>query len=259
MLLRSNLFRLAAMLLALPVLGTCTAISINAVCQVGNCDSPDSIGVGQSSTGSFSYLYTFADGDQYSITGTFSNSYPGINTNFSPTVTYLDNNGNIWTPAVQTDVLSLVMFQNFYDPTGSSWDGQYCQSIPLSVTSLARANGNTYFDGDGIGFITAQPGISNQSSCANLGFTASQNASATMSTQTLLDFTFLGGNLQGASISSVAPPPPNNMISPAIVSDIALATPEPAQTVPAALALAGLALFAFRRKRTAPNSASASS
>lgn len=251
-LLTNKLLRVASLALALPILGTCAAVQVNAVCYVGNCDSPDSIGVGQTSAGSFNFNYSFADGDLYSVTGTYSNSYPGIHTSFQPTVTYLSNDGNIFTPSVQTDVLSLVMSQNFYDPTGSSWAGTYCQDIPLAVTSLARANGNTYFDGNGIGFITQEgPGSSNQSHCAYFPFTASQNASPTMVTQTLLDFTFLGGNIAPASISSVTPPPPSAApLTLLATSDIA-SVPEPAQLLPVGLLLIALSAFRFRTRKSA--------
>ena len=248
--LTNHFLRVVSLAAALPLLGACAAIQVNAVCYVGNCDSPDSIGVGQTSAGTFNFNYSFADGDLYSVTGNYSNSYPGIHTLFQPTVTYLSNNGNMFTPSVQTDVLSLVMSQNFFDPTGSSWDGQYCQDIPLVVTSLARANGNTFFDGNGIGYITTEgPASTNQSLCANLAFTADQNASSTLATQTLLDFTFLGGNIAPASISSGGPS--NPAAAPLTLSATSIATtPEPALLLPVGLLLIGLSALRFRGRKS---------
>lgn len=203
----SRVFVTTVLLVMLPVLGSSAAIQVNAVCEVGTCSSPDSIGAGQSSSGAYSLNLTLADGDQYSVAGTYSNRYPPQELGFFPVVTYTGNNGGVLTPSVQTDVLSLAMFQNFYDPTGSSWDGQYCESIPFNIAPMAGATGNVYFDGNGIGLITAASGSSSQSVCSNLTFTAAQNASATMITETLLDFTFLQGSLAGASSLSPSPEP----------------------------------------------------
>src|SRR5450631_1438110 len=86
-LLRSACFgvtRFGVVALSIPVAGFCTAIQAigtvgPTVCEVGTCPVPDthatSLGLNQSSSGSFDFVYTFTNGDQFLVGGTYSNSY----------------------------------------------------------------------------------------------------------------------------------------------------------------------------------------
>jgi len=214
--------------LTLPVLGFSAAISVNGTCKIGNCTSPGSLGVGQSSAGTFDFNYTFGNGDQYNISGFYSDHYAPQRLAFDPTVIYIGNKGNPLAASIGGDTVSLVMLENFFDPTPGVWDGNYCETFPFTVEAGGTATGNTYFDNDGVGLLTGNAGSSTQSMCRNISFTTSQNLSDYMDTQMLLNFSFAPGSAPGATIASAAP--------------------EPAQTLPAALGLAAFALVVWRSR-----------
>jgi hypothetical protein len=221
--------RLALLAFTLPLSGFCanlgTSISANGTCEYGGtcpqADTPTTaVGVGQSSSDSFTFFYTFADGDKYKITGSYFNYYPPQELAFLPNVVY---DGT--TPSAGADSLSLIMYQAFYDTHVSPWDGNYCETVaPFSIPSGDSVSGIVTFDGNaGLG---SQPGNSSKH-CAPLSFTALQNGSDYMDTAYDLTFNFAAGSAPGSGIVS---------------------TPEPAQTIPAALSLIGLLAFVRARK-----------
>ena len=224
MLLKSQLCLTAILALALPAVGFSAAIELvnNGTCEVGNCASPDSIGVGQVSTGGYSFTYTFGDGDKYGITGTYSNAYPPQILGFFPTVTYLGA-----TPAAGSDTISLTLFQDFYDPTPGTWNGSYCEGFPAVIAAGGSATDTTTYGGTALKTLTVGPGTSGQSSCSNLTFGAAQNASAYFAAQIALSFTFPAGTSTNAFSASPSP--------------------EPVQTIPVGAGL--LLVLASARKR----------
>lgn len=203
--------RFALIALALPVAGFCTAIQAlgtvgPTICEVGSCPQPDtqaaSLGVGQSSSGSFDFVYAFTNGDQYLVAGTYSNSYGNSGSHLSllPNVTYLGNGGNTHAASAGLDVLSLNMLQNFYDPETSPWDGTACEYFPVTLPANTSASATLSFGGLPIGTLTAGPGYSDQSDCNYLAFSAAQNASDYLDSAYNLTFTFGSGISPNTSI-----------------------------------------------------------
>jgi hypothetical protein len=236
MLSQSKLFtRLAIVALTLPVLGFCanlgTSISANGTCEYGapcpNVDTPaTAVGIGQHSSDTFNFDITLGDGDKYSVAGTYYNSYPPQELSFLPTVTYVGSSAT-----TTADSISLIMYQAFYDTTGGSWAGNYCQTVaPFSIPSGDSVTGIAEFDGNaGLG---TQPGNSAKH-CASLDF-GGKDASDYMDTAYNLTFNFQAGTTPGTPIGSL--------------------TPEPVQTIPVALGLLGLLAFKVRRFRSATRS-----
>jgi uncharacterized protein (TIGR03437 family) len=88
------------------------AVSVDGVCQVGNCASPDVVSSGNSPSTAFNFVITLPNTDQYRIAGsvnpsTGSNTV-GISSPF--TVAYL---GNATSTASGADVITLDVLQNF--------------------------------------------------------------------------------------------------------------------------------------------------
>src|SRR5579863_7548097 len=48
------------------------AISVNGLCEVGTCASPDILTNGNSISSPFSFIYTFANTDRYQVSGNFA-------------------------------------------------------------------------------------------------------------------------------------------------------------------------------------------
>ena len=221
-LLRSKYFgvtRLAVVALTIPVAGFCTAIQAigtvgTTVCEVGTCPVADtqatSLGLNQSSSGSFDFTYTFTNGDQFLVAGTYSNSYDnnGSHVEFLPDVTYTGNNGNTHAASAGIDILSLIMLENFYDPEVSPWDGNACEHFPVTLPSNTAASATLSYGGLPIATLSAAgPGYTNQSACNYLAFSAAQNNSDYLDSAYNLTFTFGGGIAPNTTI--IAAPEPS--------------------------------------------------
>jgi hypothetical protein len=63
------------------------AITVNGVCQVGNCSSPDVVGFGELITTPFDFTYTLANTDRYQISGRMS-SFNAGGTSFAAPVQF---------------------------------------------------------------------------------------------------------------------------------------------------------------------------
>jgi hypothetical protein len=114
--LRILLTILAAGLLMLLGISPCQAgaISVNSVCELGNCASPDIVAANSMLSVGFNFTFTFANTDSYQISGTLSgvdnagNRWSiGVS---NTTVTYLGNSSGT---ASSTDVLTIDFLQNF--------------------------------------------------------------------------------------------------------------------------------------------------
>jgi len=82
-------------------------ISVNGICEVGTCGSPDVMAPGTTTSGNYSFVFALPNTDSYSFVGSFATTTNSIGqiTNSSNilTVTYL---GNPIGSASQTDVLT---------------------------------------------------------------------------------------------------------------------------------------------------------
>ncbi len=146
-----GLFLLSALLA--PVIAQSAAISVNGSCELGNCTMPDALNAGDSTSGTFSYLYTFADTDKYTITGSYSASYLSGSTgiSFTAVANYVGNSTNT---ASSADLLPVDLLQNYHF-VGSA-DGTYSASATL--TQIGDAPGSytssqLSYDGNGLGLM----------------------------------------------------------------------------------------------------------
>ncbi|HEY6290027.1 MAG TPA: PEP-CTERM sorting domain-containing protein [Terriglobia bacterium] len=106
--------------------GFATTISANGTCEVGDCIHPGILGVGQATSGTASFTYTFADTDHYDIVVVFSASDSG-GTSFSISTAGLATyEGNAHGTASGTDVLA-IDFSQFYQSFITS--GTFHESI----------------------------------------------------------------------------------------------------------------------------------
>jgi hypothetical protein len=238
----SNLLpRLALLALVVPLAGFCASFQISgtgtgATC-FGTCPDPNSTstaaGISPASgtvSGNYTATYTLADGDKYAITAAFNASYTtGIAIVFNPTVTYVGS-----TPAAAADSISLDLYQNFYDTTGTTWNSppNYCEYFPATVAAGGSATAALSYDGNSIGTLSAGPGTSSQFKCSALSFSAAQNASAYLNADYNVTFNFAAGTTTGTSESSIS----------------ATSVPEPSTMALGMLGSGSLLYFARRRR-----------
>jgi hypothetical protein len=239
MLLQSRLFsRLALLALTLPLAGfsaAVTSISVNSTCDY-NCAASLSAGaltVGTSSGSTFSFGVTLANGDMYTISGSYANSFPGGTfLGFYPIATYTGNSIHGAVDAVGQDTLSIDMFQDFFSATATKWDGSYNEIIPIDLpVAGSSATGNVSYDGQTVGVLGPVYGT---------GFyTLTGNAPLSGLTGTLLTTDY---NLTFVFPGGTATAPGSFASSPAI--------PEPVQTIPVAVGLIGLLALKARKARS---------
>jgi hypothetical protein len=240
----SNLLpRLALLALVVPVAGFCASLQISStsggttICEtgIGTCGAqdtiPTSVGISpapSSTSGSFSYLYT-TNGDNYTVTGNYSASYTtGVVIFFNPTVAYSGNNGTTTT----TDNITLDLYQDFYDNTGSSWSGSYCEYYPASIAANGSGSAALSYDGSSIGTLSASPGSSFQSKCTTLNPTAANNNY--LNADFKVSFTFAPGAITGSTETSLS----------------GSAVPEPSTMALSVIGTGSLFYFARRRRRS---------
>jgi uncharacterized protein (TIGR03437 family) len=91
------------------------AISVNGTCELGNCVTPDTLGIGDATSDPFDFVYVFGNGDQFQIQGVLSGRntsgtiWTDAGTQF--TITYLGNGASAAPSAA--DVFSIHLLQNF--------------------------------------------------------------------------------------------------------------------------------------------------
>jgi hypothetical protein len=242
-------FMLLACLLVAPGLGISSTItgiqasgSVPTTCGYGSCTagalSLGALTFGNSTTGSYNFDVTAADGDVYDVAGTFNNTFPSTTfLGFFPTVTYVGT-----TPAASADTITLDMFQDFVYGSDStnSWSGPYNEKVPVDLSiSGTTATGQVFYSSDvdptaqSVGLLpTADgPGDYFLSGSATLG---------------PLDGDLLIGDLQLTLTFPAGAPPGSSISSP---------VPEPTQTIPVTIGLAGLLLFKLRKFRSRGNRA----
>jgi hypothetical protein len=108
---------LVAVIFMVPCIVEGAALSVNGICEVGDCASPDVLSVGGSASFDVSFVYTFANGDEYRIYGGFTASEPVLNeTLFNELsvngVTYIGNSTGGAVPS-GTDTLLIDQLQGY--------------------------------------------------------------------------------------------------------------------------------------------------
>jgi hypothetical protein len=206
----------------------------------------NALGFGGTNSGSYSFNVTAADGDMYNVAGTFNNTFlSGTFLGFFPTVTYEGNSTPGHPTAISADTITLNMLQDFTYPGSSiSWAGNYNEDLPLVLPvagssasgqvlySTVTSNGVTVDAGGTVGSLGPVFGT------AVYDLKGTNNISPLDGNYLASDFqfvfTFPGGT--GTSVGG-------------FISSPASLVPEPAQTIPTALGLAGLLLFGVRKLR----------
>ena len=237
----STLPRLVLFALTLPLAAfSSTAITANGACDFGNCTAASlaagAIPFGGSNSGNYSFGITLADGDMYTISGSYMNTYfTGTHLGFFPTITYTCNNGNN-IPAVAQDTISLDMLQDFSSTNPNAiWDGSYNETIPLILpVAGSSATGNVKYDGQTVGVLGPVFGTGTYTLTGSANLTGLDGTP--LVTDYNLTFTFPGGT--ATPVGSLASSP----------------APEPVQTIPAALGLVALLAFKTRKSRTGARS-----
>jgi hypothetical protein len=191
-------------------------------------------------TGSYNFNVTAADGDIYNVAGTFNNTFlSGTFLGFFPTVTYTGNTKLGAVSAVSQDTITLDMLQDFYYPgTGITWAGTYNEKLPLVLpVAGSSAKGQVLYSSADTPFETVGE-LGPVFGTGNYYLTGSASINPldgnVLASDFQFTFTFGGGTDTpvGGYISS----PPSLV-------------PEPAQTFPTALGLAGLLLIGARKLR----------
>lgn len=226
---------LVACLLLSPFGAFAADIQINGVCIQGTCPPPsgtsDALQFGQSvPMTSGSTVYTFGDGDQYSVMWSYSAAFNASGTTIfvDPTVSYIGSSAS-----VGNDLLTFSFYQNYYDNSPGNWDGSYTESIPLmtagNVGAGTSADGELFYDGQGLG-IVGPYSLGNHFGTNTMTLTGLNDP--TLSAQYLFQYSFKAGTQTGAGFMS----PP------------ASAVPEPSETLPLAALGLGACVFAVRRR-----------
>jgi hypothetical protein len=203
-------------------------IGSNVTCPVNNCSAPGSLNPGDS-TGGQPFSFTFSDGpDNYAVSGNYSASY------LSGTIftTYLAVTAT--NAVTNTDTFSFDVLQNFFDNSPGTWAGNYTEAAAGTLASGESLSCNLYYDGSNVGTIgpLTGPMAFNQTMSNNL--TGSKFTADTLSADSQFIFTFDAGDPAGTT------------------GGINVATPEPAETIPAAgFYIAG---FYWLRTRRSGNS-----
>ena len=192
-----------SLLFAAPLLAFPAAVQVNGTCAYGSCSNVDVLNEGQSVNGSFSYLYTFGNGDQYQISSPFSasnSSTDGTNISFNPAVTYLGNSSQANAPS-QADVLVIDLLQK-YNWAGST-TGYYDEDTTASMSGPVGP-GSTYeaqlfFNGNGLGLM----GPYGPGTHTGTGEVYLSNLSNPLSADFQFTYRFGAGSAPGAGIATV--------------------------------------------------------
>ncbi|MBV8897067.1 MAG: hypothetical protein JO051_11190 [Acidobacteriaceae bacterium] len=227
-----NVLLFALSSLIVPVTIHAAAIQVNTTCKVGDCSSAglqsSALGFGQSiPLTNFSFNYVVG-ADTYNVSGSYSASFTSSGTSIFATAdaTYTGTS-----PSTSSDTLSGNVLQDYYFLNAGSWDGTYSEHIPVSVDPGATFTGDLCYDTTHclgtIGPLGA--GLYDERQTASLTGLTGDYLDASFN----FTFMFPQGAAPGTGINVLA------------------SVPEPAQTVPVALALFGLGTGWFLRKRSA--------
>jgi hypothetical protein len=225
--------------IALFTTGTAKAsvITLNGVCEVNSpCDSTTLANTailygGVSGPANFDFFYTAMSGDLYEISGQFFASYGSSGSVFSVDMNVVYSASNAG-PSSALDVLDLDVLQDVYDPGPGTYDGYYTEVVPATIGpnlgSTAILKANVLYDNQGVGQLTfSGPGNYYQTASADLTGLNGDYLYEDFQLQYLLG----PGALPGSGVSVL----PGS-------------APEPAETIPAAIALGLCAIVVLKRK-----------
>ena len=237
---KRHLMLLACMLVAptFAISDTVTGIqvsgSVPTSCGSGNCAAATlaagALTLGNSTSGSYNFDATAGDGDVYNVSGTFNNTFfSGTFLGFFPTVTLVSGT------ALGADTITLDMLQDFtYGDDTTDWSGSYNEDLPFTLSAAGTGAGGQVLYSTNLN-TTPQ-------SVGPLGPVTGPGSFDLFASKTLgpldghllvgdfqLTFTFPEGATEGTYISSPIP--------------------EPSQTIPAIIGVAGLLLRNMRRLR----------
>jgi hypothetical protein len=235
---RMNLYLTVSMFVAAAqftgIAAQASILQVNGTCEAGNCagtPQSDAISFGTDiPITPFGFEFTFANTDTYNISGTYAASYGSGGTVFSVSlgVTYL---GNSVSGPSSADSLTVDVFQDIFDDSPGTFDGTYTESIPVSIFGAVGAGTNVsaqlLWDGQSVGLIGPFVGdgtFSGDSSANLTGLTGDFLAG---------DFQFIYNFAAGTD--------------PGAGASVLNSTPEPVETIPAALAIVA-AIFFFRSR-----------
>ena len=160
LLLTSGLFLLA------PALCMPAAITANGANELGNGASPGTLAVGGSVSGNYNFVYTFGDGDQYSVDTSYS-AHNGPNMSFTVNGLYIGNVSKSAPTSVANDTLNVDFLQNFAYTGSATANGSASATLIESGNAPGSySEAQLYFDGQGIGLMGPYfgPGSENVSS-----------------------------------------------------------------------------------------------
>jgi len=210
---RIRYFLLGCTLLA-PFTAQPATITINGTCEVG-CPSTPALSDGTSVSSPFNFSFTFGNGDSYDISGTYAASYSitaGSTISVDPVVTYTGS-----APSAGTDTINFSLLQDYFDAACCTWAGDYTESVPLTLSSLAgpgsTVSGELLYDGQSVGLVGPfGPGSYSVTKTTTLDFGALNNAD-TLSAAFNFQFVFGAGTLPDASAASTTPEPAGLILS----------------------------------------------
>jgi hypothetical protein len=191
-----------------PAFGFSTTVSINDQCQSGASCSADTLNAGGSTGSTLNTIYTFANGDQYFVTGMYGASYTGgtVNIAANPTAQYLGNIANK-TATSQADILTFNFFQNF-NYTSGSLDGYYYYYAQSDTMGGIAANStytiNLSWDGQQIGPSTYGVGYSGTNLFNQKLYSGLTNP---LAADEFISMSFGAGSDPGATFETVTPEP----------------------------------------------------
>lgn len=229
-------FPLWLVILIAPVVARATSIEINGTCEAGDCSTAgletSSIGVGQSTGPGTLTIDDYTIGsDMYDITISpyGANYIGGTNIYIDLSVTYVGIG-----PSTSADIIRIDELQDFYNSLPGTWDGNYTEGVPVSVGTGTTFEANVCYNG---GSSTQCVGQVGPVGAGTYNFNLDTHLTGLGGGDYLAaDFYFILDFPEGTA-------PGTNISIPPI--------PEPAQTVPVALALAGL-LCATRLRKLSP-------
>jgi hypothetical protein len=223
-------------ILVICIAATCAkpaAIDVNGTCEVGNCSSVDSLSLGQSiGLSPFNFNYV-AGADTYNLSGSYAASYTASGTFIAVFISAIYTGSS---PSTGNDTLTFNMLQNYFNSGPGTWDGTYTEHVPLviggQVGPSSSVTGNLFYDGQGVGQVGPFIGSGSYNADQSANLTGLDGDTLAADFQFVFDFT--PGTQPGAG-ATVA---------------FSSTVPEPAQTIPAALALSALLGIGLMRLRS---------
>jgi hypothetical protein len=201
-------FLVSSLVFLAPTLAVCASVDLNGSCQGGNCSNPGALNSGMSTGSSLNTIYTFANGDQYYVTGFYGGSYTGgtVNIAADPSAQYIGNIANKMA-ASQADILTFNFYQN-YNFTGSA-DGYYYYYAQSDTLGGIAANStytiNLDWDGQQIGPSVAGTGYSGTSLFNQKLFTGL--TTTPLAADEFISMSFGAGSAPGSTFATVTPEP----------------------------------------------------